>query len=189
MVIAANTDPLDVIDRYLMSDRAPENSMGLSDLDGFLTAIAIGPQLIMPSEWLPIIWGGENPKFKNTKEAELIMSALMARFNEIIRGFQQTPPDFDPVFWETNKGIVIAADWAEGFNDAVIMRRYAWKSLFDDIEGAKLFKPLAILCGMQDKSDQLDPATENELMEKAAHNLAASIIGIHAFWKRRKIAR
>ena len=42
---------------------------------------------------------------------------------------------------------------------------------------------------MQDSSDQLDPDTENELMEKAAHDLAASIISIHAFWKRSKIAR
>jgi uncharacterized protein len=158
MVIAADTDPLDVIDRYLMSDRSPENSMGLSDLDGFLTAITIGPQLIMPSEWLPIIWGGENPKFKNSKEAELVMSALMARYNEIIRGFQQTPPDFDPVFWETNKGIVIAADWAEGFNDAVIMRRSAWKPLFDDIDGSKLFKPLAILCFINEGRTLHQPA-------------------------------
>ena len=27
--------------------------MALSELDGFLTAIAIGPNLVMPSEWLP----------------------------------------------------------------------------------------------------------------------------------------
>ena len=39
--------------------------MGLSDLDGFLTGIAIGPELILPSEWLPVIWGGDSPKFKS----------------------------------------------------------------------------------------------------------------------------
>ena len=32
---------------------APDDSMGLSDLDGFLTGIAVGPELILPSEWLP----------------------------------------------------------------------------------------------------------------------------------------
>lgn len=36
---------LDALDAFLMSDRAPENAMGLSDLDGFLTAIAIGPRI------------------------------------------------------------------------------------------------------------------------------------------------
>jgi uncharacterized protein len=41
---------LDALDDYLMSDLAPDNSMGLSDLDGFLTGIVVGPELILPSE-------------------------------------------------------------------------------------------------------------------------------------------
>jgi uncharacterized protein len=38
------TDPIDLnaLDDYLMSDHAPDDSMGLSDLDGFLTGIVIG---------------------------------------------------------------------------------------------------------------------------------------------------
>ena len=46
---------LEALDRFLMSDRSPSESMMLSDLDGFLTGIAVGPELVMPSEWLPII--------------------------------------------------------------------------------------------------------------------------------------
>ena len=34
---------LDALDNYLMSDLAPDESMGLSDLDGFLTGIVVGP--------------------------------------------------------------------------------------------------------------------------------------------------
>ena len=49
---------LDALDEYLMSDHAPDDSMGLSDLDGFLTGVVVGPELIPPSEWLPAIWGG-----------------------------------------------------------------------------------------------------------------------------------
>ena len=49
---------LEALDRFLMSDRSPPDGMMLSDLDGFPTAVAIGPELIMPSEWLPVIWGG-----------------------------------------------------------------------------------------------------------------------------------
>ena len=34
---------LDALDDYLLSDGAPGDSMGLSDLDGFLTGIVVGP--------------------------------------------------------------------------------------------------------------------------------------------------
>jgi len=60
----AHTIPLDqvdlkALDRFLTSDRSPRDSMMLSDLDGFLTGIAVGPELVLPSEWLPLVWGGE----------------------------------------------------------------------------------------------------------------------------------
>ncbi len=41
---------LTALDEYLMSDESPDNCMQLSDLDGFLTAIVVGPKLIQPSE-------------------------------------------------------------------------------------------------------------------------------------------
>jgi uncharacterized protein len=179
-------DCLEAIDRYLLSDRAPENSMGLSDLDGFLTGIVIGPELVLPSEWLPVIWGGNSPKFKNTQEAQLVTSAIMERYNEIVRGFQDTPPSFEPVFWETKDGLVIAADWAEGFYDAINLRPNAWKPLFQSDRGAQLMKPVMILCGKQEGASDLSPIAESELMREAAEQLPASVVAIHQFWLGRR---
>ena len=37
---------------------------GISDiveLEGFLTAIVIGPNTLSPLAWLPKVWGGKNP--------------------------------------------------------------------------------------------------------------------------------
>ena len=104
------------LDEYLMSDRAPEDCMQLSDLDGFLTAIAIGPELIMPSEWLPVIWGEGEPVFENTENAESVIGVIMGRYNEILRLIQHEPDAYGPLFWETPDGHVVAADWAEGFH-------------------------------------------------------------------------
>src|SRR3954469_20571436 len=84
---------LDVLDRYLLSDEAPDNGMALSDLDGFLTGILVGPELIMPSEWLPHIWGGEPPKF--AKHARLILSTIMGRYNEIAAALEAGPDAFE----------------------------------------------------------------------------------------------
>lgn len=42
----------------LLERYGSENSMtSMSMLDGFLTAVVSGPHLIMPSCWLPAIWG------------------------------------------------------------------------------------------------------------------------------------
>jgi yecA family protein len=55
----------------------------LSDLDGFLTAISKGPELIMPSEWLPV--GGENeaPEFESTAHAEMILNLPQKRVKSV----------------------------------------------------------------------------------------------------------
>ena len=81
-----SSDPidLDALDDYLMSDHAPDDSMGLSDLDGFLTGIVVGPELILPSEWLPVIWGGEEPEFQTEDEMRTVLGTIMGRYNEIV---------------------------------------------------------------------------------------------------------
>ena len=68
---------LEELDAFLMSDDAPDNCMMLSDLDGYLTAVAIGPELIMPSEWLPHVWGGASAEFKSEDQARRVLGAIM----------------------------------------------------------------------------------------------------------------
>ena len=38
---------IEALDEFLMSDQMPDDCMQTCDLHGFLTAIAIGPELIM----------------------------------------------------------------------------------------------------------------------------------------------
>ena len=108
---------LDALDDYLMSDHAPDDSMGLSDLDGFLTGIAVGPELILPSEWLPVIWGRDEPEFKSEEEMRTVLWTIMGRYNQIVACFNGDPEEFDPIFWEGPEGEIIASDWAGGFLD------------------------------------------------------------------------
>ena len=91
---------LDALDDYLMSDHAPDDCMGLSDLDGFLTGIVVSPELILPSEWLPVIWGGKEPEFMTEEEMRTILGTIMGRYNEIITCLADDPDDLDPIFWE-----------------------------------------------------------------------------------------
>src|SRR5688500_19645278 len=100
---------LEVLDQFLMSEASPENCMQLSDLDGFLTGIAIGPELVKPSEWLPAIWGDDEPVFENEEQVQTVIGAIMGRYNEILRVLNIDPETFAPIFWEGPAGQVIAA--------------------------------------------------------------------------------
>jgi uncharacterized protein len=175
---------LDRLDKFLSSDRSPEWAMQLSDLDGFLTSVAIGPELIMPSEWLPVIWGGDSPGFKNTKEAEEIIGAIMSRYNEILDQVLNDPETYEPIFWGRPSGIVIAMDWAEGFLDGVVLRQKAWGRLFADKKARSLMVPIAALWPEEAKQRfQITDAAEADWIEIAADHIPDAIVKIFRFWK------
>ena len=175
------------LDDSLRSDRAPENGMGLSDLDGFLTGIAIGPELILPSEWLPHVWGGEEPVFESSAEAQAILSAIMARYNEILAAAQHGPGHLAPVFWVGPDGeTVIAADWAEGFVDAMKLRAEAWLPLIQDSAAGVLLAPIVGLCVDEDGGPLLahdGEETMAELVAEAPGTIPLCVAAIHAYWR------
>ena len=87
---------LEALDRFLMSDASPEDCMQLSDLDGFLTGIAIGPEPVPPSEWLPVVWGGEEPVFDDAEQARTVIGLIMTRYSEVLRVLDTDPGAYAP---------------------------------------------------------------------------------------------
>ena len=183
----ADTIPLDrveleVLDHFLMSDRAPPDSMMLSDLDGFLTGIVIGPELVLPSEWMPVIWGGEAPEFADAAEAKAVLGAIMSRYNEIIR--QIAADTFAPIFW-TRDGTVIAADWAEGCLQAILLRADAWGPLFKSKRDGHLLLPILALCGDEHGASLLGlpPDEEDRIMAEVTDFIPDCVTAIAKYWR------
>src|SRR5271157_12167 len=176
---------LEVLDSFLMSDRSPSDSMMLSDLDGFLTGIAIGPELVLPSEWLPLIWGGDAPEFADEDEAKAILGAIMSRYNEILRHIADDT--LDPIFWADRDGTLIAADWAEGFLQAIMLRADAWGSLFKSKQDGQLLFPILALCGDENGESLLGLPSEDEdrVMEEVTEFIPACVTAIAAYWRER----
>jgi uncharacterized protein len=172
---------LDALDDYLMSDHAPDDSMGLSDLDGFLTGVVVGPVLITPSEWLPVIWGGAQPEFETQEEMRTVLGTIMGRYNEITACFNSNPDEFGPIFWEGPDGEVIASDWAGGFLDAVALRPQSWRPLVEDDRTSILLAPLFLLNG--DIEIAASAADEDEMLAEASNMITPCIAGIHEFWR------
>ena len=164
---------LDALDDYLMSD-----------LDGFLTAVVVGPELILPSEWLPVIRGGAEPQFKTEAEMQTVLGTIMGRYNEIAACFNTNPAEFDPIFLEGPEGEVIASDWAGGFLDAVALRPKAWEPLTKHHKGGMMMMPLLLLNGDAELDAGPDGVIhEDKFFAEVPDIIPVCIAGIHEFWK------
>ena len=179
---------LDALDLFLASDASPEHCMQVSDLDGFLAGVAIGPEAVPPSEWLPVVWGGEEPVFADAEQARSVIGAIMGRYNEILRELDNDPEAYAPILWEGPDGEDVAGDWAEGFVDAVRLRPEAWRPLLEDREALVLLMPILALCGDEEGGSplEIDPEAEAELPAEVPALVPACVAGIAAFWKERR---
>jgi len=173
---------LEPLAEYLNSDLAPEACMGLSDLDGFLTGIVIGPELVPRSEWLPVIWGGKEPQFESEDQMGTVLATIMGRYNEIDTCFGSDPEKFQPILWEAPEGKVIASDWAAGFLGAVALRPEAWERLIRHRQAGILLAPLLVLGDTERHAGRLGAADEEKLSTVMPDIIPACVVGIHEFW-------
>ena len=175
------------LDEFLMSDRSPEDSFLLPDLDGFLTGIVVGPDLVMPSEWVPVIWGHGEPDFEDEEHAERILGIIMARYNEIIFQLDDEPGSFLPIFDSTPDGRLLAADWVEGFMDAFSLRMDSWDPLLADDRRYLMGPLMAFLTDKDGKSLAAEaPEEVEEILAASTETLPYVIKEIYDFWKARR---
>ena len=72
----SDTDPdLDRLQDVLNAIPAERDGMTIAELDGYVAALIVCPDMILPSEWLPEVWGGEH-EFADV--AETMTAAALA---------------------------------------------------------------------------------------------------------------
>ncbi|CAN7721500.1 UPF0149 family protein [Caballeronia sp. LjRoot31] len=183
-------DELDELDRFLMSDLVSDETLMVDGLDGYLTAIAIGPITLMPSQWLPGIWGPERddaPAFESKEQAQRIMSLIVQHFNGIIETLENDLGSFAPVFSEDKfpddpHVYPNAEPWALGFMEGLNLCRSAWQPLFDEPDGQVWLRPLHLL-GAEDLSEEEDSLVlRPDQREQFAKQIPDSIAMIYRYW-------
>ena len=95
MTIFAQNDPLTdaELDRLgeFLKGCAGGKAMNVEELDGFFAALVAGPEVVMPSEYLPEVFGGETDahEFSSLEEAKNILALLMRHWNEIAHALER----------------------------------------------------------------------------------------------------
>jgi uncharacterized protein len=183
----------DELDNFLLSERSPEDSMTMDHLHGYLTAIAIGPEPIMPAEWLPRVWGPDGndaPKFKNAKEEERIVNLIMRFMNEVLVTFEVAPKEFEPLFVEhevDGQTLIDAEAWCWGFWEGMELRPGSWDAIWDS-EVGDLMRPIYLLGADEIEEDELPLVEDPVKAHKLGQELEANLPAIHKFWVPRRKA-
>ena len=109
------------LDEFLKSKDMRDQCMDISMLDGFLTSVIIGPNLVMPSQWLPQV-SGESPEqpmnWKSVSQAERMTGLVMRHMNDIIWQLDNDPEHYEPLVYEREhegQTIPIIDEWCTGF--------------------------------------------------------------------------
>lgn len=178
----------DFLLKRIPDDAEPEMDVGifeLSGLDGFFTAIVSGPNMIPPSQWLPVLWGEAEPDFAGEKDFEKIYTLLIRYMNSISAELMNYPDEFIPVFneWEIEGESVTNVDeWCIGYIRGVSIDKASWA--VKDEAYAAMILPMMIH-GTADGQQTL--LTMEEPDRRALREAIGPAAGmLHAYWLERR---
>lgn len=178
----------DELDRFLVSDAMPDECMDISMLDGFLTALLIGPNMIMPSEWLPHVWGetAEQPmRWESAQQAKRMTAFIMRHMNDIAWQLENEPEDYEPVLFEHDEDgepMLVIDEWCTGFVHGAMLDSETWEPLFESDDGRDMLLPV-ILYGTESGWQELEQEPElAQRHQEFATSLAGCVLAIRDHW-------
>lgn len=178
------------LDAFLMSDATSDETMLLDHLDGYLTAIIVGPTTLSMSQWYSGIWGKREedaPRFATMDEAQRIMHMIMRHYNGIIWSLEHDADSHEPIFdifvpEDKSREFIDAEMWAAGFMDGIALCRTDWQPFFDDTRGQEWLNPIRLL-GAEDLSEtELTLVETPAQRDQLAKHIQASLASIYRFW-------
>ena len=88
---------------FLDSSQTPDTTMSLEELDGFFCALVAGPETVLPSEYMPHIWGGdepaEGPDYDSEAQLRFVLDLLTRHWNVIARSIADGIPYEPHLLW------------------------------------------------------------------------------------------
>lgn len=173
---------LDSLDQFLLSDAVSDEAMDVCALDGFLTAVALNPRMVLPSEWLPWVWdmaeGQAQPEFEDETQANEVLGWILRHYNSVIAileagGFEPIWAEFDAESGDDYEGV---AGWCEGFMLGVAAFLDEWDPLMDN--AVELVSPMMLL-GTPEGWDLLDKHKNPQgAMRDAFESIPLAVEGI-----------
>jgi len=163
-----------ILKKFLSLAAKPEDAFTYDQLRGYLFGIAITPDILLPSEWLPIISGGEGPEYASLDQAEETVGCLMQVYNTFISAFQAGNLEFPyDVFNLKSKDYESIYEWVFGFDSALALRPEIWEpeelpDLSEEM-ASDVFSSLMVIQGL------IDPEATTDIIAEMPAEIAKEV--------------
>jgi uncharacterized protein len=177
----------EMLDAWLL--RRSKGICEIVELEGFFTAIVIGPKTLSPLKWLPRVWGGRQPRFRDLDELNQFTALVMGFYNDIALAFEQAPEKFTPTFYESKvdgKRVRLVDEWCVGFLKGMRLDTAGWRPLKQ--LRPDLLKPLQLF-GSPTGWRELEAGGEAKMHRTWSAKIASAVREIHRFWLPHRRAR
>ncbi len=175
----------------LMEARNPDGPLAdtITRLHGFLTSLVSGP-MVMPSEWMPVIFGGQDSgAWETMDQARHAMSLVMRFYNEISSDLQAGGTRYGVLIdriGDESDTIDLADDWCKGYVLGISLREDDWEDAMNDPELSQSFLPIfAIASPARIGLEPLNNRAEYTEMLDLLPNCAVEIC---AWWREKLVA-
>jgi len=141
-----------LLQSFLDAPERSSDSMSYAEAAGFLFVVACAPELIEPSEWLPIIIDPDNATETSLENKKAIAGGLMSLYNELTRQVQKVevklPPDVrfrdDPIANLDSDASI--SQWARGFKSGYFWLENMWSEYTPQEIEEEFGYQLTVLC-------------------------------------------
>jgi uncharacterized protein len=170
---------LDALDLFLETSGSDIRSVEM--LDGFFAALVVGPELVMPSRYLPYILGDpetRDPVLADAEETQQLLEVLTRHWNDLVC----TLLDGEP--W----GMVVVEDedsrpgreWGQGFLIGMSIEHEGWRAIVEDDDRAGAVLPIMMLAHEDDPDPALrSPPITPEMRDRILREISAGLVRMY----------
>lgn len=161
-------------------------------LDGFFAALACCPDIILPSEYMPVIQSGESEDddliFEDMDEAQRFM-ALISRFYNDVNRILGSGEIYVPFLREAVDETSHAENWASGFMTGTRLRPEIWSALINDEDQNGLILPILILAHENDPDPDyrsLETPMDTKQRQGVITMAAAAVMRMYDYFRKER---
>jgi len=162
-----------------------KHSMNLEQLDGFFAALICGPDIVLPSEYLPEIWGDDIVLEDASAEQPMLQefTSLITRHWNAISDTLHSGDVIMPSLLPDENGICHANDWANGFLRGMELRKKDWASLLRDEKHGGSLVPILALAHENNPDPAMRPYKERISAERREDLIVYAIAGVTKLYR------